>query len=201
MQDEAGHFDRAFGDRVRRAREDRKWSQRKLAEELDNVGIKLDPSAVTRIERGSREAKLREAAAIAKVLQVPLEDLADSSNPRKLFESILESASGRSQVARNALADMAGLYLRAVHILDHDPGVIREYIVAGGGKPESYGEPAARETMWAALVLAMESGVAGAAPLITGLTSSEVESLDKLIQASVRNIVATGSSPDDESDA
>ena len=58
-----------FGQNVRAARARKGWSQRELAEALDERGLKLDPSAVTRIERGTREVKLREAVAMAECLK------------------------------------------------------------------------------------------------------------------------------------
>ena len=64
-------FSRLFGDNVRRARAIKGWSQRRLAEALDVRGVKLDPSAVTRIERGVREVKLREAAAHDEMERAP----------------------------------------------------------------------------------------------------------------------------------
>lgn len=57
-----------FGDLVREKREQKQWSQRRLAELLEEAGVRLDPSAITRIERGTRDVKLSEANAIASVL-------------------------------------------------------------------------------------------------------------------------------------
>jgi len=57
---------------VREKREQKQWSQRRLAELLEEAGIRLDPSAITRIERGTRDVKLREADAIASVLDFDL---------------------------------------------------------------------------------------------------------------------------------
>jgi transcriptional regulator with XRE-family HTH domain len=53
-------FNKRFGDLMRAAREEKDWSQRRLAELLEEAGVRLDPSAITRIERGSRDVKLRE---------------------------------------------------------------------------------------------------------------------------------------------
>lgn len=58
-----------FGAQMRRSRESRGWSQRQLAEMLRAANLKLDPSAITRIERGTRDVKLSEAVAIASVLE------------------------------------------------------------------------------------------------------------------------------------
>lgn len=65
-------------------------SQRKLSELLlDKAGVKLDPSAITRIEKGQRDLKLAEAAAIAKVLDVGIDQLTrdiEDAEPAGLIE-------------------------------------------------------------------------------------------------------------------
>lgn len=121
-------FDKTFGLRVKNAREDRQWSQRKLAEELQHLDVKLDPSAVTRIERGTREVKLREAAAIAAALAVPLQDLAPppSSTPREQFLSYIGRAGEQGEAARQALGVMCMYYALALHLLEHDPELLPE---------------------------------------------------------------------------
>jgi transcriptional regulator with XRE-family HTH domain len=61
-----------FGKRVRAQREGGGFTQRELSERLAELGIKLDTSAITRIESGSREPRLKEAFAIALALGVSL---------------------------------------------------------------------------------------------------------------------------------
>jgi transcriptional regulator with XRE-family HTH domain len=62
-----------FGARIKRAREEQGLTQRELSEILEkDHRIRLDSSAVTRIESGSREPRIREALAIADVLGFPL---------------------------------------------------------------------------------------------------------------------------------
>lgn len=68
-------FSVEFGRNMRDARIRKSWSQRELAEALTARGLKLDPSAVTRIERGVRDVKLREAVAIAGCLDIDIERL------------------------------------------------------------------------------------------------------------------------------
>lgn len=111
-------FNRNFGDNVRRARAIKGWSQRRLAEALDVRGVKLDPSAVTRIERGAREVKLREAAAFAQCLGVDIQELITPAGrePLAVVLQMLKSAADRMQAARSALAEMAS-YLTAVEAL------------------------------------------------------------------------------------
>jgi transcriptional regulator with XRE-family HTH domain len=61
-----------FGKRVRAQREGAGLTQRELSEILAELGVKLDTSAITRIENGSREPRLKEAAAIAYALGISL---------------------------------------------------------------------------------------------------------------------------------
>ena len=68
-----------FGDIMRDHREQRGLSQRQLAEMLRSVDLKLDPSAITRIERGTRDVKLSEAIAIANLLEFDLHRLSYSA--------------------------------------------------------------------------------------------------------------------------
>ena len=64
-----------FGEMLKTARADLGWSQRRLAEVLQKSGLKIDPSAITRIETGQREPKLTEAVAIANLLGLDLDTL------------------------------------------------------------------------------------------------------------------------------
>lgn len=61
-----------FGEAVREARTQKQWSQRELADKL--VGVKLDPTAITRIENGSRDVKLAEAVVLCQTLDIWIED-------------------------------------------------------------------------------------------------------------------------------
>jgi transcriptional regulator with XRE-family HTH domain len=65
-----------FGERVREFREQAELTQQQLSDRLRaDFGIKLDTSAITRIENGSREPRLREAIAMAELLQFGLYNL------------------------------------------------------------------------------------------------------------------------------
>jgi transcriptional regulator with XRE-family HTH domain len=121
-------FSRIFGDNVRRARTVKGWSQRRLAEALDIRGVKLDPSAVTRIERGAREVKLREAAAIAQCLEIDIQELITPAGrePLAVIIQLLKSAADRMHAGRSALAEMAS-YLRAVEaLLSQNPELVED---------------------------------------------------------------------------
>lgn len=57
-----------FGRRMRRARERAGLTQAGIAEALAAGGLKVDPTAITRMEKGERGIRLNEARAIADVL-------------------------------------------------------------------------------------------------------------------------------------
>lgn len=82
--------ERRLGVWVRDARIERGWSQRELARELALHGIKLDPSGITRLEKGQRPIRLDEAAAIARVFNASVEEMI--SPPDNLIFQAAESA-------------------------------------------------------------------------------------------------------------
>ncbi|BBX89002.1 helix-turn-helix transcriptional regulator [Mycolicibacterium boenickei] len=90
MQHEPDGVARNFGKAVRQRRSAIGVSQRKLSELLlDKTGVKLDASAITRIEKGQRDLKLAEAAAIANVLGVGIDQLTreiEEAEPAGLIE-------------------------------------------------------------------------------------------------------------------
>jgi len=61
-----------FGDRVRSLREERGWSQERLADEC-----KLHRTYIGGIERGERNVALRNINAIARAFDISLKDLFD----------------------------------------------------------------------------------------------------------------------------
>lgn len=65
---------------VRWARLERGWSQRELAERLAPLGFKVDPSAITRLEKGRRPIRVDEAVAIANVFGVSMETMLSPVN-------------------------------------------------------------------------------------------------------------------------
>ena len=61
---------KVFRDRMREVRRLKGWTQQRLADELELLGVKLDASAITRIEKGTRGVTLDDALAIAAALGV-----------------------------------------------------------------------------------------------------------------------------------
>ncbi|GAS87550.1 helix-turn-helix domain-containing protein [Mycolicibacterium brisbanense] len=97
---------RGFGQRVKRAREDQGFTQRQLAEILEEYHrIKLDSSAITRIENGSREPRITEALAIADILNFPLTvyNLGDEIGGEAQFASAEERLKRQMILARRRI--------------------------------------------------------------------------------------------------
>jgi transcriptional regulator with XRE-family HTH domain len=71
-----GNPESVFAARLRQAREAAGMTQPQLADRLyEASGIRLDPSAITRIERGKRTIRLNEAAHLAVILDIRIGDL------------------------------------------------------------------------------------------------------------------------------
>lgn len=75
MQNKRDPNQLTFGQAVKRHRERAGLTQQQLSDQLARFRIKLDTSAITRIENGAREPRLREAQLIAQLLHVSLDDL------------------------------------------------------------------------------------------------------------------------------
>ncbi|MCV6977476.1 Helicase associated domain protein [Mycobacterium bourgelatii] len=69
-----------FAERARAARLRADLTQQQLSDRLSETRVKLDTSAITRIEAGQREPRLGEALAIAQVLGFSLNNLAPRAN-------------------------------------------------------------------------------------------------------------------------
>lgn len=68
--------ERCLGRRLKEVRDRRGLSQARLAEVVEQAtGLKLDPTAITRIERGDRAVRLNEAVALSVVLGLSLDEL------------------------------------------------------------------------------------------------------------------------------
>ncbi|MGH9250758.1 MAG: helix-turn-helix domain-containing protein [Acidimicrobiales bacterium] len=71
MAAEARTPSQALAAAVRECRRTRKgWSQERLSRELDGLGVRLHPTAIVKIERGTRGVSVDEAFALALALQV-----------------------------------------------------------------------------------------------------------------------------------
>lgn len=141
-----------FGRRLRCERENRNLSQRKLAEELVRFGVKLDPSAIARIESGAREVKFREAVAIARAMDMVVDDLVPSNSERELFERFDRTCGAAIQhafKARQHLAAMAQYFRRAAQFVEVFPEITAEIAAQAGedrrSTPEGFLESYTRD--------------------------------------------------------
>lgn len=98
-----------FARRMREVRTDRGLSQSQVAAALADHGIKVDPTAVTRMEKATRAVRLDEASAVAQVLDVPLPMLLSDAPSRE--EAVRQAkrawtaAVGDAARARGVLAE------------------------------------------------------------------------------------------------
>ncbi len=184
-------FEKAFGARVRDARDGMQWSQRKLAEELERLGVKLDPSAVTRIERGTREVKLREAAAIATALGVKLEDLAPppTATPREQFDAWVLSAGEQLAVARRALAAMVSSYAMALHVIDHHPDVLRSFGIDLTDISSKDGHAQGVSSATAQAIAKKLSDELSSSPAALSADAGQAEALKLIAEAAMSNLI------------
>jgi uncharacterized protein HemX len=98
--------ERSFGLAMRAARNRLRLSQTALAAELERRhGIRLDGTAITRIERrihgneGARAIRLGEAVAIASILELSLDDLVEPGMDQQLRDARLRLDAALTQAA------------------------------------------------------------------------------------------------------
>jgi|GEM_PF-4269159 len=127
--------DARFGDQVRRARERNGMTQKDVADALAALGWELDPTAITKIEKGTRSVRVPQIYLLASVLQVaPEQLLVDDEVTLRSFQAAVFS---ELRDARTA-ALRAAQTLRHIHAelaQDHDGGLLHSF---GVGTPDQY---------------------------------------------------------------
>jgi transcriptional regulator with XRE-family HTH domain len=99
--------DRFFGENVRQLRQLHGWSQRELAEQLERqTAVSVDPSAITRIEKG-RAVSLRQAVALAVTLGAESLDEMLDERPESDLAEWREELAGAVQHHEEQLAELA----------------------------------------------------------------------------------------------
>lgn len=106
----------AFASRVKQTREERGWSQEELARRLEELGLRLDPTAITRLERGSRAVRVEEALLLSMVLGVPLVMLLTPEKPH--LQARLDETRLQQQLAETRARLAEGEALRGRHEAD-----------------------------------------------------------------------------------
>lgn len=92
-------------------------SQRDFAEKLTELGMKVDASAVSRIEKGSRSVRLPEAMLIADALGISFESLTRFARTSK---QVLSSARDTVNVSSNELRQaIDGFFYALFAVVDH----------------------------------------------------------------------------------
>ncbi|KAB8196813.1 helix-turn-helix domain-containing protein [Nonomuraea phyllanthi] len=92
-----GGLEAIFGVRVRELRQARGWSQEELADRLtQQAGLQFHQTQIGKVESGTRPIRLNEAAALALIFNVPLQDLIGSSvavaSPDPLRDQLVEQS-------------------------------------------------------------------------------------------------------------
>ena len=108
-----------------------------MAAALQTRGVKLDPSAVTRIERGTREVKLREAVATAECLGVDLRELLapERHDPFSLAIELRGQALACLNAARVA-AEQCGVLVQSLASLLEVSAPARDNLSKLRGQPQ-----------------------------------------------------------------
>jgi transcriptional regulator with XRE-family HTH domain len=120
-----GNVEPTFGKAVREARNEMGWSQQKLAERLTLAGLRIDPTAITRIERGQRSIRLSEAVTIAAELGIDLNELLHGlENPAQILAHARLQANHQMGNARLALSAMVGFFNDVAVMLEKFPEML-----------------------------------------------------------------------------
>jgi transcriptional regulator with XRE-family HTH domain len=98
---------------IKDERETRQWSQARLARELKRVGLRLDATAITRMEKGDRSIRAEELWALAVVFQVGVTELlavaTDAGGKRQRLENLqhqYDAARTQLRIQESELQDM-----------------------------------------------------------------------------------------------
>lgn len=111
MQPQQGQIEAMFAQRVREVREKVGMSQVVLALKLTTrLGTKVDDSAITRLEKGSRGIRLGEAVAIASALDMTVDEMLRPALP--ITEQI-QNAERHAQLTEWRAAEAQGEHAAA----------------------------------------------------------------------------------------
>lgn len=130
MQNREGERpEQTFARRARELREALGLSQTQLATTLALKGVKIDPTSITRLEKGARGIRLDEAVAIAGVLDQTVDEMLRPALPpdEQLRQAEQQADRDRWRAAR-AVAEMEAAQVRLERLrknLGTDPGDLR----------------------------------------------------------------------------
>ncbi len=112
---------KAFREAVVEYRKARGLTQRDLADRLTRSGIAMPQSTLAKVERGSREPKLDEAVAIARLLGFSLDDELDTDEGAEALA--VQSVNIHSFTAREALENLTRSYIDLIETIESVRGV------------------------------------------------------------------------------
>jgi transcriptional regulator with XRE-family HTH domain len=126
-----------FGKRVRTERENREWSQKELADQMNRMqdpvaGTRTHVTTVAKIEAGDRTVRLDEAVTLAKVFEVSLDWMLGTEQEHDLAYALdrLTAAAQRSGVDAEKIA--AALQTAEQDVTRHyDPEALRSVVRDG----------------------------------------------------------------------
>lgn len=120
--DATGVFDVSFGRAVATARSAQGLSQRALSAKLAGAGVVIDPTVLSRIESGSRPARLSEATALAEALDHELSTLMpEPVSPRLLARMNLARIEGAKNAARAPVRSLLANALAFQALIESEP--------------------------------------------------------------------------------
>jgi transcriptional regulator with XRE-family HTH domain len=114
-----------FGAEVAQRRQVMGLSQKALADRLSDYGLRVDASAISRVETGTRALRISEALVIAQALGFSLEDVADALPPQHDFEQRRERLDKLLDALRSTSQDAADEINGLAWLIDENPGLLR----------------------------------------------------------------------------
>lgn len=127
-----------FGAGVRAARERLGWTQQQLSDRLLEHDLRMDTSAITRVESGSRDVRLSEAARIATALGATLDQLVPQPpDPQKKFDRTFAEVIERVEAVQLAVVGLSTYLLMIARILDDNPRMLTSMVFPGDRVPAS----------------------------------------------------------------
>lgn len=128
--DVVGTAEDRFGRSVRKFREEQGLKQAELAQRVTELGHKMHPSAIAKIELrdvdSPRSIRINEAEALARALGVPLEDLLGEANRDRQMAGAFVSSLTRVQRLRERVGLTVDEWLSAKSFLAHMVAAIED---------------------------------------------------------------------------
>jgi transcriptional regulator with XRE-family HTH domain len=115
-----------FGSMVFESRRALGISQKELSDGLASLGLMLDNSAISRIEKGTRALRLGEAIVIARALRFSLADFEEAVPPAEDFARRQKSTKDALDLAYRALIVAADELSGLAFVAEGHPEVLRE---------------------------------------------------------------------------